>query len=92
MAENNKVQAAANGTTVYIGLYRNRTWSDGSDSSFRHWKSGQPDNSGSSQHCTAMSFSDSGQWTDENCASSLPFFCYTGEVHFIVSVLKTSEK
>lgn len=76
-AENNKVQAAANGTTVYIGLYRNRTWSDGSDSSFRHWKSGQPDNSGGLQNCTAMSFSDSGRWTDEDCVSSLPFFCYT---------------
>lgn len=70
---------AANGNKVYIGLYRNRTWSDGSDSSFRHWKSGQPDNMNYAQKCTAMSFSDSGRWTDESCDSALPFFCYRGK-------------
>lgn len=77
--ENEKVRVAANGRKVYIGLYRNRTWSDGSDSSFRHWKSGQPDNANLAQHCTAMSFSDSGLWTDESCANNLPFFCYKGK-------------
>ncbi|KAL2079431.1 hypothetical protein ACEWY4_025175 [Coilia grayii] len=71
--ENEKVRAAAQGATAYMGLYRTRTWSDGSDSSFRNWKSGQPD---SKDQCTAVSFTDSGQWTDENCSNTYPFFCY----------------
>ncbi|KAL2079593.1 hypothetical protein ACEWY4_025337 [Coilia grayii] len=78
--ENENVRVAANGNKVYIGLYRTRTWSDGSDSSFRHWISGQPDSLSLDEHCTAMSFSDSGQWTDEVCARALPFFCYIATV------------
>ena len=81
--ENEKVHDAANGNRVFIGLYRTRTWSDSSDSSFRHWKSGQPDNSNNAQHCTAMSFSDSGRWTDEDCATSRPFFCYRGNSYYM---------
>ncbi|XP_063068556.1 aggrecan core protein-like [Engraulis encrasicolus] len=71
--ENEKVRVTANDYSVFIGLHQVRPWSDGSDSSFRYWKSGQPDQV---QTCTAMSFSDAGQWTDENCATTLPFFCY----------------
>ncbi|XP_048091681.1 C-type mannose receptor 2-like [Alosa alosa] len=79
--ENQKVLNAANGNNVCIGLYRTRTWSDGSESSFRHWKSGQPDNTNDAQPCTAVSFSDSGQWTDEDCTTNLfPFFCYSGKL------------
>ncbi|KAL2079592.1 hypothetical protein ACEWY4_025336 [Coilia grayii] len=52
-AENEKVCVEASGNAAYMGLYRTRSWSDGSDSSFRHWKLGQPD---SRDHCTAMSF------------------------------------
>ncbi|XP_062373033.1 macrophage mannose receptor 1-like [Sardina pilchardus] len=76
--ENQKVHDAANGNTVYIGLNRTRLWSDGSDSSFRYWKSGQPDNANGNQYCTA--FSDSGHWTDENCNTTRPFFCYSAFV------------
>uniref|UniRef100_A0AAY4BSQ0 C-type lectin domain-containing protein n=1 Tax=Denticeps clupeoides TaxID=299321 RepID=A0AAY4BSQ0_9TELE len=48
------------------------TWSDQSNSTFTNWESGQPDNAG----CTAASFTNSGQWAEENCGSSLPFICY----------------
>ncbi|XP_063043686.1 C-type mannose receptor 2-like [Engraulis encrasicolus] len=84
--ENEKVQVVANGNNVWIGLYRTRTWSDGSDSSFRHWNSSQPDNLNGQQHCTAMSFSDAGQWTDEDCATTLPFFCYIADRPTVVTL------
>ncbi|KAL0162975.1 hypothetical protein M9458_042371, partial [Cirrhinus mrigala] len=29
-----------------------------------------------SQHCTAVSLKQFGQWADESCFASLPFFCY----------------
>ncbi|XP_047661864.1 macrophage mannose receptor 1-like [Tachysurus fulvidraco] len=65
-------------TAVWIGLYRTRSWSDRSNSSFSYWKPGQPDNSDQNEYCTAVSFNitDSGKWTDENCNKTIPFFCY----------------
>ncbi|XP_062373086.1 macrophage mannose receptor 1-like [Sardina pilchardus] len=87
--ENQKVHDAANGNRVYIGLNRTRLWSDGSDSSFRNWKSGQPDNANGNQLCTAVSFSDSGQWTDENCSTTRPFFCYSAFVAGLRMVVDT---
>ncbi|KAI4905497.1 hypothetical protein NFI96_014281, partial [Prochilodus magdalenae] len=62
---------------AWIGLYRTRSWSDKSNSSFSYWKAGQPDNAEESEYCTAVSFSESGQWTDENCGNTLPFLCYS---------------
>ncbi|XP_036419993.1 macrophage mannose receptor 1-like [Colossoma macropomum] len=62
---------------TWIGLYRTSSWSDRSNSSFSNWKPGQPDNAGENEHCTAVSFSDFGQWTDENCIHTLPFLCYS---------------
>ncbi|XP_059381416.1 macrophage mannose receptor 1 [Carassius carassius] len=62
---------------AWIGLYRTRSWSDQRNSSFSNWRTGQPDNAGNSQYCTAVSFSESGSWTDENCNFALPFICYS---------------
>ncbi len=76
---------------MWIGLHRNRLWSDQSSSSFTYWLpwtqsvAAQPDNGANvpglygSEHCTAVSLQHFGQWTDENCFASLPFFCYSGE-------------
>uniref|UniRef100_A0A8C1MS06 C-type lectin domain-containing protein n=1 Tax=Cyprinus carpio TaxID=7962 RepID=A0A8C1MS06_CYPCA len=81
---------------VWIGLYRNRLWSDQSNSSFTYWLpwteevAAQPDNGVSvpgqlgSQHCTAVSLQYFGQWTDESCFASLPFFCYSGEQIYLL--------
>uniref|UniRef100_A0A8C1AFJ6 Si:dkey-11o15.8 n=1 Tax=Cyprinus carpio carpio TaxID=630221 RepID=A0A8C1AFJ6_CYPCA len=74
--------------TFWIGLYRTRSWSDQSNSSFSNWRTGQPDNAGNSEYCTAVSFSDSGKWTDENCNTALPFTCYSAlassrQYHFV---------
>ncbi|XP_016403792.1 macrophage mannose receptor 1-like [Sinocyclocheilus rhinocerous] len=75
-------------SVVWIGLYRTRSWSDQSNSSFSNWSAGQPDNAGNSEYCTAVSFSDSGNWTDENCNTALPFICYRAlasshQYHFV---------
>uniref|UniRef100_A0A8C1MXG8 C-type lectin domain-containing protein n=1 Tax=Cyprinus carpio TaxID=7962 RepID=A0A8C1MXG8_CYPCA len=74
--------------TFWIGLYRTRSWSDQSNSSFSNWRTGQPDNAGNSEYCTAVSFSDSGKWTDKNCNTALPFTCYSAlalsrQYHFV---------
>ncbi|XP_047661516.1 macrophage mannose receptor 1-like [Tachysurus fulvidraco] len=62
---------------VWIGLYRTRSWSDKSNSSFSNWKPGQPDNYAQNESCTAVSFNDSGKWTDETCSKGFPFLCYS---------------
>uniref|UniRef100_A0A8C2B1L2 C-type lectin domain-containing protein n=1 Tax=Cyprinus carpio TaxID=7962 RepID=A0A8C2B1L2_CYPCA len=66
--------------TIWIGLHRNRLWSDQSSSSFTYWLPYTPSLQGS-QHCTAVSVQYSGQWTDERCFASLPFFCYTWKIY-----------
>ncbi|XP_058613435.1 macrophage mannose receptor 1-like [Onychostoma macrolepis] len=75
--ENQKIQDLFQNYNAWIGLYRTRSWSDQSNSSFSNWRTGQPDNAGNSEYCTAASFSDSGSWTDENCNTALPFICYS---------------
>ncbi|XP_050949051.1 C-type mannose receptor 2-like [Labeo rohita] len=81
--ENHRVQSLIfDYYTVWIGLYRTRSWSDQSNSSFSNWRTGQPDNAGYSEYCTAVSFRDSGSWTDENCNTALPFICYSALASF----------
>ncbi|XP_056587477.1 macrophage mannose receptor 1-like [Triplophysa dalaica] len=79
--ENEKIQFLfqtdnISNSDVWIGLYRTRSWSDQSNSTFSNWRSGEPNNAGNSEHCTAVLFSDS-KWTDENCNYQLPFICYS---------------
>ncbi|XP_047655745.1 macrophage mannose receptor 1-like [Tachysurus fulvidraco] len=78
--ENQEIKSMYNKTyhTIFwIGLYRTRSWSDKSNSSFSNWKPGQPDGYGQTKTCTAVSFNDSGNWTDENCSHAFPFLCYS---------------
>ncbi|XP_059210141.1 macrophage mannose receptor 1-like [Centropristis striata] len=78
-AENQKVQelvqAAGGDRKAFIGLYRDSwKWSDGSNSSFRYWISGEPN--GYNENCAAADFSSySGQWADVTCDQRLPFIC-----------------
>ncbi|XP_058272164.1 C-type mannose receptor 2-like [Hemibagrus wyckioides] len=78
--ENQKIRSIFNNTyyaPLWIGLYRTRSWSDKSNSSFSNWKPGQPDNYRQNESCTAVSFNDSGKWTDENCSQAIPLICYS---------------
>ncbi|CAI5672526.1 unnamed protein product [Oreochromis niloticus] len=73
--ENQKITVLANGAFVWIGLYRQKVWSDGTDYLFQYWATGQPD-SGNEQ-CVAADFSDSGRWSDELCSKNFPSICFT---------------
>ncbi|XP_056587692.1 macrophage mannose receptor 1-like [Triplophysa dalaica] len=86
--ENQKILEITGGN-VWIGLYRNRIWSNGQNTKYLNWKPEtpysypQPDNGNyaygqrGNQRCTAVSFRYSGRWTDENCLSNMPFICYS---------------
>ncbi|XP_035999279.1 macrophage mannose receptor 1 [Fundulus heteroclitus] len=61
---------------VWIGLYRKSwEWVDGSTSSFRYWKSGEPNNVKVKENCVAANFGASGIWEDDNCDVEKPFIC-----------------
>ncbi|XP_035864263.1 C-type lectin-like [Sander lucioperca] len=74
--ENQKVQAMLYGGGLFwFGLFRDSwKWSDGSTSSFRFWKNGQPDNN--NETCVAADFSQSGAWEDWPCDMERAFICY----------------
>ncbi|KAM4565075.1 C-type mannose receptor 2-like [Fundulus diaphanus] len=72
--ENNLISNVTDRTDMWIGLYRDKLWSDGSTSLFRHWADGQPGTESGIQ-CAAAEFG-SGRWYDEGCTQSLPFICY----------------
>ncbi|KAK7883834.1 hypothetical protein WMY93_026957 [Mugilogobius chulae] len=58
---------------TWFGLYRKPwRWSDGSDSRFTNWISGQPNNN-NEQHC--VSELDTREWGDGTCSVTLPFVC-----------------
>ncbi|KAK9514704.1 hypothetical protein VZT92_025400 [Zoarces viviparus] len=60
---------------VWIGLFRDGwKWSDGSDSSFRNWKTAPQ---GLSNTCAAADFSANGRWEDLNCDVTRAFICYS---------------
>uniref|UniRef100_A0A3Q2Q6R4 C-type lectin domain-containing protein n=1 Tax=Fundulus heteroclitus TaxID=8078 RepID=A0A3Q2Q6R4_FUNHE len=65
---------------VWIGLYRKSwEWVDGSTSSFRYWKSGEPNNVKVKENCVAANFGASGIWEDDNCDVEKPFICNQGK-------------
>ncbi|XP_068454391.1 putative C-type lectin domain family 20 member A isoform X1 [Clinocottus analis] len=60
---------------VWIGLFRDGwKWSDGSDSSFRNWKSNEP--VGFSEDCVSADFSAGGRWEILKCDVMSAFICY----------------
>ncbi|KAL7398549.1 hypothetical protein ABVT39_011397 [Epinephelus coioides] len=79
MTENQKVQELIPaGELVWIGLFRDSwKWSDGSSSSFRHWKQTEPNNVEWNEYCVAAHFGNSGQWEDWPCDVRRAFICYS---------------
>ncbi|KAM8755130.1 macrophage mannose receptor 1-like isoform 2-T2 [Acanthopagrus schlegelii] len=79
MTENQKVaDLVPAGQLAWIGLYRDSwKWSDGSDSSFRHWAQGQPNKDDRSDACVVADFSKDGTWLDIPCDLNRPFICYS---------------
>ncbi|CAI5659096.1 C-type mannose receptor 2 [Oreochromis niloticus] len=79
--ENLVLQQIINGaalSSVWIGLFRDDwKWSDQSNSSFRYWATGQPNNDGA---CTLYSPSLTG-FMDRGCTYSIPFICYEGSAN-----------
>ncbi|XP_074510965.1 macrophage mannose receptor 1-like [Sebastes fasciatus] len=73
--ENDEVSAAIEATDpAWIGLYRVRwSWSDKSQSSFRFWRSGSPNNIGGNQFC--MAENPLHEWDDDECNVEYPFIC-----------------
>ncbi|XP_066517946.1 perlucin-like protein [Hoplias malabaricus] len=68
-------------SNVWIGLFNDSwQWSDQSISSFRYWKSGQPNNLGGFEKCAAVYMEDQGQWHDVNCEFMNPFICYQNKL------------
>ncbi|XP_062372587.1 C-type mannose receptor 2-like [Sardina pilchardus] len=71
--ENDQIEDVSGERDAWIGLFRDAwEWSDGSSSSFRYWKSGEPNNP--DVECTQIM--SSGQWNDEGCHHPGHFICY----------------
>uniref|UniRef100_A0A3P8WM47 C-type mannose receptor 2 n=2 Tax=Cynoglossus semilaevis TaxID=244447 RepID=A0A3P8WM47_CYNSE len=77
-AENAIIANLTSGDSVWIGLFWDKVWSDGSTSLFRHWAEGESNSS--VEECVTTAFSDVGLWSGENCSLSFPFVCYTADL------------
>uniref|UniRef100_A0A3B3VTH5 C-type lectin domain-containing protein n=1 Tax=Poecilia latipinna TaxID=48699 RepID=A0A3B3VTH5_9TELE len=68
---------------AWIGLYDEThdtwRWSDGSNSSFRHWNKNFNNPESINDQCAMTVFDDGGRWKNVSCDEKKPFVCYDGE-------------
>ena len=79
LTENTLLNNLAPGPKCFIGLNDIDTdgtfmWADGSNSSYRRWLSGQPNNAGGNQYCVGTSTNNQ-FWYDDPCTSHSCYFC-----------------
>ncbi|XP_050971616.1 macrophage mannose receptor 1-like [Labeo rohita] len=91
--ENQQVEKIVNDShisDVWIGLFRDSwQWSDQSNSSFRYWSTGEPNNAG--ENCAAVQPNTQGQWIDSQCTNHLNFVCHEDKLIVITKNLTWSE-
>ncbi|CAL8339780.1 C-type mannose receptor 2-like isoform X1 [Gadus morhua] len=82
--ENQKVLSIIT-TYVWIGLYRVPwTFSDGTNSSFRHWWSYEPNNVNNNQLCVGLY---DGGFSDMECTTTFPFICSVGQKYSRIKIM-----
>ncbi|XP_067257021.1 C-type mannose receptor 2-like [Chanodichthys erythropterus] len=76
---------------VWIGLFRvSWQWSDQSDSLFRYWRSGEPNNAGV-DNCAAITSNALRDWDDVSCYTKFLFVCHEEKLILIKEKMTWSE-
>lgn len=77
---------------MWIGLFQDAwKWSDNGSSSFRSWRTGQPDNYYGNESCAVSWLTDmeKGKMGDRPCNEKHPFICYSGESSLTAETITT---
>ncbi|XP_051757212.1 C-type mannose receptor 2-like isoform X1 [Ctenopharyngodon idella] len=69
---------------VWIGLFNGSwQWSDQSNSLFRYWYPGEPNNYEGAENCVEIYPNVQGQWNDAPCSIQYPFVCHEDKLILI---------